>query len=409
MRRNQKVNFILLGLLTFGSLPAWSQKSYKYKADIEKIDSNGVYKIALKPDFISKSNSKEFYDIRIVDERGNFVAYAVVNNPSDKLKPVFIDFPEVKQSLKSDTITYYVAENKGKLKVSQLWLKLKNTAVSRSADISGSDDLHSWFAIKENIQLQDAGSGNNPEYEQMLSFPTSDYQYFRIQISNKNKALIKITSSGLYTDDRANGLTFLPLPAVKITSQTINKQTSYFADLGGNYLVNDLKLDISSPKYYNRHISIYDVGSKGEEKLYDDTISSSAAKDISISGKTNKLRIDIPNGDDNPLTIIGISAFQLEEFAVSYLEKGHAYYLLTGDTVVNEVSYDLSFLHSKPLSQFPVIGHSAVYKNPAYTLPKPATKGNFTVLLWLAIIAVLTLLSVLTWKMVKELNPGQGN
>jgi len=388
-------------------LPVWSQSTYPYKADIKRIDSSGVYKVALTPEFLSKSTSKGLYDVRIADEKGKFVAYTIISNPSDKAKPVFVEFPEVKQITNNDTITYYVAENKDKVKVNQLWLRLKNTAVNRLADISGSDDQQHWFAIKENIQLQDAGTGNDADYEQMLSFPTSDYRYFKIRIGNKNKDFVKITRCGVYLDNVAGNLQYVQLPPIKLTNKTANKQTIYDVDLRGNYVINSLKFDVSSPKYYNRHVTIYDVGSKAEKVLYDDSISSSFPRDIAFLAKTNKLRIDIANGDDNPLVMKNILAFQLQDFAVCYLEKGHNYFLLAGDTTANEVSYDLSFVHSKPISEFPVIGHSDVLRNPAYTTSKAQPKNRFTLLLWAVIGSALILLSLLTWKMVKEINSKQ--
>jgi hypothetical protein len=404
---NQKSKIVFILLWICWTLPAWSQGTYPYRADIAKIDSSGVYKVELTPGFLSKSISKNLYDIRIADESGKFVAYTIVSNPSDKAKPVFVDFPEVKQNPNSDTVTYYIAENRDKIKVSQLWLKLKNTAVNRLADISGSDDLQHWFAIKENIQLQDAGLGNDADFEQMLSFPTSDYRYFKIRIGNKHKDFIKITRSGVYLDNTAGNLQYAQLPPVKLTSKTANKQTSYYADLSGNYIVNSLKIDVSSPKYYSRRITIYDIGNKGEEMLYDDSISSSTQRAVTFSAKTTRLRIDIVNGDDNPLVVKDISAFQLQDFAVCYLEKGHNYYLLAGDTTANEVRYDLSFVHSKPMSQFPVIDHSGVFKNPAYSISKVESKSRFTLLLLVVIGAVVILLSLLTWKMVKEINSRQ--
>src|ERR1700757_5059326 len=111
MMINQKSKIVFTILLVCRILPAWSQSNYPYKADIAKIDSSGVYKVELTPGFLSKSISKSLYDIRIADEGGKFVAYKIVSNPSDKAKPVFVDFPEVKQNPNSDTVTYYIAEN----------------------------------------------------------------------------------------------------------------------------------------------------------------------------------------------------------------------------------------------------------------------------------------------------------
>ncbi|MDB5135210.1 MAG: hypothetical protein JWP37_1813 [Mucilaginibacter sp.] len=409
MRINRKVKIVcsILFIFILKSLVVSAQGTYKYRSAIQKIDSSGVYKIELQPGFVSKSKNKELYDIRVVDETGKFIAYAVVNNPLEKVKPTFIGFPEVKQKVYTDSTTIYIAENKSKFNISQLWLKLKNTDVARLVNISGSDNLQHWFAIKEDIQLQDAGSESNPEYEQMLNFPTSNYRYLRIQITNKNKDLIKIVKSGIYVSDEIGKTEFALLPPVKLSSKNHNKQTSYFADIGDKYVVNELHLNIASPKYYNRHISVYDVGNKAEEKLYDDSISSSGQGYLPVYAKTNKLRIDIMNGDDNPLVISGITALQQKEFVVSYLEKNHSYYLLTGDTSANEVSYDLSFLHSSPLSEFPIISHSVVEISPAYKISQPVVKHNFTLLLWIAIIVVLLLLSFLTWKMVNEINSKQ--
>jgi Protein of unknown function (DUF3999) len=400
--------FSLSVLLFVCAFASGQGKEFKYCAAIQKIDSSGVYKIELQPGFIAKGSG--LYDIRVMDETGKFVAYTIVTNPSDKLKPVFIDFPEVKQVAGTDTATVYIAENKNRNKIDQLWLRLKNMAVSRTASLSGSDDLQHWFAIEEDIQLQDATSGGDTEYEQMLSFPQSNYRYFRIHISNKNKDLINILRSGIYISDYAGYETpfkLTPLPPVKLSMKNNAKQTSYLISMDDKYTVDELHIEISSPKYYNRRISVYNVSNKTEQHLVDDILSSSGQGYVNISAKTNKLRIDIINGDDKPLVIKNITALYLNQFAVSYLEKGHKYSLLVGDSAASEVSYDLTFLHSKPMSQFPVISHSQVENNPAYGKLVFKVSKDYTQLIWISIAIVLILLSLLTWRMVKELNAKQ--
>ncbi|MFB9841742.1 hypothetical protein [Mucilaginibacter ginsenosidivorans] len=402
-----KISAILSGCLLPWFAFAQSVHQFKYRADIANIDSSGVYKIELQPDFIAKSVKGELYDIRIDDETGKFVAYSIITNPLDKVKPVFVDFPEVKPNTASDSATIYIAENKGKTRISELWLQLKNTAVSRLANLSGSDDLQHWFAIREDIRLQDGGESENTEFDQVLNFPASDYRYFRVTIRNKNKDMVKVIRSGIYVSDEAglNKMMLSPLPAVRLSSRGESKQTSYFVELGDSYLVNQLHLDVSSPKYYNRRISIYDVGNNINQALIDTRISSSGSNYFIISAKTNKLRVDIVNGDDNPLIIKDIRAYQQKQFAVSYLEKRHHYALLAGDSTANEVSYDLSFMHSEPLSQFSLISHSAVYENPAFGARHFAVKRDYTLLIWVSIAVVLLILGLLTWRMVKEITP----
>src|SRR5882672_10654965 len=124
-RKINRAVFVTICLLLFGYSFAYAQANqFKYKADIDKIDTSGVYKINLSPGLVAKSVDKGLYDIRVVDETGKFIAYAVINNPSEENKTSFIDFPEIKQGANSDTATVYIADNRTKLNISQLWLKL---------------------------------------------------------------------------------------------------------------------------------------------------------------------------------------------------------------------------------------------------------------------------------------------
>jgi len=103
------------------------------------------------------------------------------------------------------------------------------------------------------------------------------------------------------------------------------------------------------------------------------------------------------------LAIGTVKAYQQKQFAVAYLEKGEKYYLLAGDSSAREVSYDLSFLTAKPVSGLKILSHSAVTQNPAYATRVITVKRDYTQLIWLSIAVVLILLSLLTWRMVKEL------
>jgi hypothetical protein len=44
----------------------------------------------------------------------------------------------------------------------------------------GSDDLQQWFAIQEDIPLQEAVQNSEGTYMQLLSFPASSYRYLKI-------------------------------------------------------------------------------------------------------------------------------------------------------------------------------------------------------------------------------------
>ncbi|MGY0038877.1 hypothetical protein [Pedobacter sp. NJ-S-72] len=81
-----------------------------------------------------------------------------------------------------DTITTFIAENKEHLTINQLSLQLRNASVKRTVNLSGSDDLNKWYAIKENISLEEAVSGeaDNGTYQQQLKFP---FQFVSLSLS----------------------------------------------------------------------------------------------------------------------------------------------------------------------------------------------------------------------------------
>ena len=401
---NRKIKrvFSLLILLFVYVFALGQGKEFKYRAAIQKIDSSDVYKIELQPSLIAKCVQKGWYDVRLIDSKGKYVAYAITDGiPSDNTSH-YIDFPSITSNSTVDTATVYIAENTRRLNINQLWLKLKNTDVDRSVSLQGSDDLKQWFAIKENISLQPAGDEAKPEYEQLLTFPTSNYRYFKIQVNGKNKVPVKILQSGIYNTSAIHP-EFAQLPPAKLSVKDTNKITSIFIDFGEPFLVSKLHLNITAPKFYSRDVTVYDLDAHAS-RLSTDVLSSSGTQDILVSAKTKRIRLDISNGDDNPLIIKSIDAWQQKKFAISYLESGQNYYILAGDSSAQDVSYDLSFLKAKSLSAMHIIGHSQVDNNPAHAKLVFKVKRDYTQLIWIAIAVVLILLSLLTWRMVKELN-----
>ena len=403
MMRNLKVKLICICcLFMFMSSSIWAQINvYRYRSDLKKIDSTGIYKIELNPGLVAKSTNG-LYDIRLFDNTGKSIAYALSNRLSTGNQQSFIEFTEVNPNAQVDTVTSYISDNANHLSIDQLWIKLKNTDVNRTISLTGSDDLQKWFAIKEDISLQQAGTAENPDYEQSIDFPKSNYRYFKIQINGKNKVPIKILRSGIYIT-ASNQPEFEVLPTPKFNISDTGKKTSIFVHFGDAYQINKLHLAIAGPKYYSRRVLVYKGGSIDNDELADVILSSSGPQDIMLSSKTKQLRIDIFNGDDNPLKVTAITAYQLKQYAISYLESGHSYYILTGDSLAKPADYDLSFLKYCAINQLAVIPSSPVYKNPAYSLNKPVHKTDATRWLWASIIVVLIILSFLTLKMVREI------
>ncbi|WP_454803772.1 hypothetical protein [Mucilaginibacter phyllosphaerae] len=384
-----------------------AQKSFKYKAVIDKTDSSGFYRINLPPAILAKSRA-DFADIRLFDNNKRFIPYIFGSRLPVKTQLSFTAFPQVKAVSKTDTVTSFIAENKDGLAIDQLYIRLRNTSVYRTVNLAGSDDLKNWYAIKENILLNKAGQGNytNGIYEQLLNFPTSTYRYFKIAVNNNRTEPVAILQAGIYQTLTSKPV-YTQLPSLNFTQNDTGKVSHVLIKFGDAYRINKIRLNITGAKYYKRNITIYDIDSKNNVLLADTNISSvtDTANVLNLSAKSNTIELIIANEDNPPLKVAGIAAFQLEQSLIAYLDKGSSYQLLFGDSVAIAPVYDLGFFADSLQRNLAVLSVSGVSHNAGYQ-NQPVTNKPFVNawLIWIAIIVVGAVLAFLTFKMTQELS-----
>ena len=408
MRPSQRIKtgflfWMFLGSVTFVS----AQKTFKYEASINKVDSTGFYRITLDPGIVVKSKD-DLSDIRLLDQKGDFVPYinSALGPRTDALK--FHPFPQVKDKALDDTGTTFIVKVDKKQIISFLYVRLKNTEVKRSINISGSDDLKHWYAIQENSPLGRAFLNDDGTYMQELSFPGVNYLYLKLLVNDKNKVPIKFLQAGIYVPLPIKD-TYFPVSHAAITKKDSNKTTYLTVNLTDFYRVDLLQFNISGPKYYKRKVIIYAFKNKVRQLIGYDEINSNNKNYLSVTFKKDKLELQIINGDNPPLNIKDITTLQKDLSIISYLEKGKSYKLLTGDNKAKKPEYDLNFFLDSIHSCLPVIEHGKVIRNPDYAINTTVLKKDYSALLWLSIIIALVVLSFLTWKMIKEVNGKTAN
>ena len=409
MKPNLRMNKILTLTAFFCGLmlSASAQQNFKYQAVLPKVDSTGFYRISLQPAFVAKAKA-DLSDIRIVDAKGNFIPYIQAGSLPQKDQKSFVVFNPIDAKLGTDTGTTFIVENKTGLALDRLWIKLQNTAVQRKVNLIGSDDLKQWFAIQEDIPLQEAVVNSEGTYMQSLSFPTSNYRYLKLLVNDKNKTPIKFLQAGVYTEYAAT-LSYVPVLPVQLTRIDSSKTTYITIKLQDNYQVNKLHLNITAPKYFKRDVSVYQITGRDKQLLGEAELNSTKATDLLIAAKANQLILQISNGDNLPLTITGIDAYQSAESLISYLDGQQSYRLLAGDQLVQAPEYDLKFFADSIRDNTPQISHEAVGQNTAYQIKQPTKAGrDYTVFIWIAIVVAAGLLLFLTLKMTKEVKKKAG-
>lgn len=401
MKQSQKRKFNLVFVFTLLCAYCSAQNTFKYQSTINKIAVDGLYKIYLNPEVVARCKA-DLSDLRIVDKKGKFVAYANgAELPGDYKN--FLAFPNLYPADANDSSSIVVVKNLSLEPVNVLWLKLKNAAVERNADLLGSDDRVIWYAIKESIPMAEATETQSDYYFQSLSFPPSTYKYFKIKIDNKKKNPLNILQVGIYQNkSRSSRLDKLPNPII-VQKDSVDNITYLDLQFKSKYQVNKLHFDITAPKYYKRRVSIFEISDKQKNLIEEAELVSGNENDLYISAKTNKIHIEIENNDNTPLTINRVEAYQSSKFIIVYLEQETTYRLVFDDPSAKIPQYDLVFFTENNQIIVSEIGLSVVSKNVDYEPKKANIKSDYRILMWVDLALAVLVLSFLTFRMVNEM------
>jgi hypothetical protein len=226
-------------------------------------------------------------------------------------------------------------------------------------------------------------------------------------VNDKNKTPIKFLQAGIYTEYAAT-LSYVPVAQVELSRTDSNKTTYLTLKLNDNYQVNKLHINITAPKYFKREVSVYQIVGREKQLLADAELNSAKATDLLIAAKASELLLLINNGDNLPLNIKSVEAYQSDESLISYLDAKQSYRLLAGEQTAQAPEYDLQFFADSIHTNLMQISHGAVIKNTGYQTKPAKASRDYTVFIWIAIIGAAALLLFLTLKMTKEVNKKSG-
>nr|MCU0322183.1 hypothetical protein [Chitinophagaceae bacterium] len=124
---------------------------------------------------------------------------------------------------------------------------------------------------------------------------------------------------------------------------------------------------------------------------------------LSLAGlKSRDILLQINNDDNEPLKIQSIKAFQLQEYVLAYLESGHQYKLLFGDSLAEQPKYDLAAFKDSINKNLPILNIGAIESIEYKSTPSPTSSSNKN-LLWIALFVVVLILLLFSYKMVQEI------
>jgi hypothetical protein len=402
-----KTKIILLLHAIALTIVGYSQ-DFEWSSEINNPTQTAFYKIDLSPQVISKLNSA-YSDIRIFDNADKEVPYVLKTEVPKQLKTIFKAY-EIVDIKKSKNYTAVIIRNDAKTKINNIQLSIKNFDVTKHLELSGSNDKENWYAIKENYKFRSSYSNKETFKVNILNFPYSDYEYYRIVIFDVFTLPINILEAGYYdTYSELGKYNILSSPSfVQIDSASIKKSLLKVHFDATPYL-NSIHFEIDTPSFYHRKASFgyYETNKKGKKYfnvIRNVVLRSDAKNEFNLTHFVHKdFYLIIDNEDNPPLSIVNINAKQLNSYLIAYLDKDRAYKLSFGKAKTQSPQYDLShFMDSIP-DGIKTLKNKAIIKVVQQNNQDEKNVDIPAYWLWLGIALVVLLLGFMTNKMLKEM------
>lgn len=331
------MKWISIVILTVYLLPGKTLAQPGYRAALANPDTAAFYRIDL-PYQVLGGACPDLADIRIVNNEGKEVAWLLKEEVESKHNVEFIPLSMKISTLPKRTDVIITSEGKP---LSSFLLKMKNTDVNKEASLLGSNDTEKWFAVKNHIGLSSMNSTVATGGFLEIKFPLSDYQYYKLSISDSLSAPLNILSVGCVKTEAYSKKHLLPIPLTASHIRTKGKQTDIELVLPFKFQIERLDFYISSPRYYHRTLELSrPVADHSAAKLSDEK---GSPQPIFFSAYGDTLKLSVYNGDDQPLAIDSVKAFARKYYLIASLEKGVTYTLTYGDPKAEFPQYDLSF------------------------------------------------------------------
>ncbi|QXP64429.1 hypothetical protein [Polaribacter sp. HaHaR_3_91] len=411
LKKMKKYSFLIV---FFIGLTCFSQN---YKGSLNSVEKDGLHKIMLTPEVRSASKNN-FNFIRIKDSANKEVPY-VLKYHSDQLFSTFSPIKIVSKKRIKDSITAVIIENKTTEKLTNLFLQVANTDISKKYNLFGSNDAKTWFGITSNNSLNFNNVANKSFVEKRIDFPTNTYQFLKIAFNDKNSLPINILGIGKYIN---NYFSETPITLTdfsqKITLLKDRKVTQIKFTSNNSHEINSISFDINTAFYQRNAKLIINKERKIKKKIetYQQVVSnfqlSSKIENTFFLNNLNEKEfiIEIENKDNPSLEITNITLLQKPVYIISDLKKKEQYQLII-DTTFSKPSYDLGNFISEKTSiieeEVSVNNFIKTKATPVIIKEKPFWET--AVFMWVCIIFVGVLITYFALDLLKDVKHQEKN
>ena len=311
--------------------------------------------------------------------------------------------------------TTLVLRNASKSQINSLGLIIKNTNVSKTAHLSGSNDAKIWYGIEDNIVLEPVRNNQATSEIKLLDFPLSDYEYYQLTVNDSLTAPLNILQVGYYARSNQQPA-YTVLPGLSFTQRDSLKQSLIHIRFPEAVRLDKLVFSIQSPAQYHRRVVFSQLKTRKNkrgrwlqyyEPLREIYLRSDGDQTVILPGlKVADLYLSIDNQDNPPLVIKTIQAYQAEISLVAELDKDKSYQLRFGNGAAVAPAYDLLYFKDKIPAILPIAEVGTVSLTKTGEIGTAMSVFQNPWILWPALGLVLGLLGFMSYRMLGEMGKG---
>ena len=381
------------------------------RAPLQMAENSGFHQIVLSPEIRSASlNNLDF--IMIFDSKNTEVPYVVLN-PQTSTKSSK-NFEILSKNSIPNVLTSIVVLNKDLEKLDELNLKIANTDVVKTYNISGSNDQKEWFGLVDNQTISNLSDENSTFVLRRFSFPLNQYKYLKFTFIDKKSLPVNILEASSETSFQNNSAPIiLRNSSQSISTNTERKQSIIKLKFRKPQVIDEIKFNISAPNFYLRNAEISipkTIVFKGKTQTLIESvgliqISSKSENTFKISEIfTDVLTITIDNQDNLPLEIENVNLYQNPISILADLKK-HEKYAIIINPKLSKPQYDLANVGLNFNQNFPIGKVNSLEKFEKNTT-KNAEKSFWqtALFMWICILVAILVIGFFAISMVKDLN-----
>ncbi|MEZ0540385.1 hypothetical protein [Fibrella arboris] len=411
-----------LKLLFLCLLPACTaaQQSFLYRATVQPVAKSGYHRIELPPDLIGRLH-EGLGDIRLYDGQKREIPY-VLTRQTGVEATTFVAYDIVQKTNVPNVSTTVVVKRPSSQPITSLGIESQNTEVEKKATLSGSSDGKGWYALDDGIRLGHSNNSTTTATLQTITFPLSDYTYFRLVVNDSTSAPLNIRRIGNYGQTNASAQ-YTPIAGIQLAQCDSSDHFTYLTlNRPSPARIDRLTIHVSSPAQFRRQAALgytfaETVTRKRRQRpllrqsfgpLFDFTLSSTGDTTMTLPGLlTDKLCLRIANNDDAPLEISRIDAAQLTTYLTANLAADSTYQLQFGSMTAAVPVYDLAFFKNQLSGTLPIASVSKLTdwagRSLSASTDDQANQTDYQrVAVWAAILIVLLVLGIMSYRMLNE-------